>query len=57
MLKRQINELSKLGYTMKSGVECEYFLISEDGSTIADQRDIQSKPCYDQSALMRRYEP
>ncbi len=56
MLKRQINELSKLGYTMKSGVECEYFLISEDGSTIADQRDIQSKPCYDQSALMRRYE-
>ena len=41
---------------MKSGVECEYFLISEDGSSIADQRDIQSKPCYDQSALMRRYD-
>ena len=32
MLKRQINELSKLGFSMKSGVECEYFLISEDGS-------------------------
>ncbi len=56
MLKRQINELSKLGFTMKSGVECEYFLISEDGSKIADQKDIQSKPCYDQSALMRRYD-
>ena len=41
---------------MKSGVECEYFLISEDGSSIADPRDTQSKPCYDQSALMRRYE-
>ena len=41
---------------MKSGVECEYFLISPDGSSIADPRDIQSKPCYDQSALMRRYE-
>ena len=41
---------------MKSGVECEYFLISQDGSSIADSRDIQSKPCYDQSALMRRYE-
>ena len=56
MLKRQINELSKLGFSMKSGVECEYFLISEDGSKIADQKDIQSKPCYDQSALMRRYD-
>jgi glutamine synthetase len=41
---------------MKSGVECEYFLITQDGSSIADIRDIQSKPCYDQSALMRRYD-
>ena len=41
---------------MKSGVECEYFLISQDGSAIADTKDIQSKPCYDQSALMRRYD-
>ena len=41
---------------MKSGVECEYFLISQDGSSIADPRDTQSKPCYDQSALMRRYD-
>ena len=56
ILKEQINKLSKKKLNMKSGVECEYFLISEDGSTIADSRDIQSKPCYDQSALMRRYE-
>jgi len=42
--------------TMKSGVECEYFLISPDGNSIADPRDTQSKPCYDQSALMRRYD-
>ena len=56
MLKRQIKELSKQGLTMKSGVECEYFLISADGKSIADPRDTQSKPCYDQSALMRRYE-
>jgi len=41
---------------MKSGVECEYFLISPDGNSIADPRDTQSKPCYDQSALMRRYD-
>jgi len=56
MLKKQIKELSELGFTMKTGVECEYFLISQDGSSIADPRDIQSKPCYDQSALMRRYD-
>ena len=56
MLKEQINKLEKKGLTMKSGVECEYFLITPDGSKIADERDIQSKPCYDQSALMRRYD-
>jgi glutamine synthetase len=56
MLKEQINKLNKKNLIMKSGVECEYFLISEDGSKIADTRDTQSKPCYDQSALMRRYD-
>ena len=55
MLKEQIKKLSQKKLQMKSGVECEYFLISDDGSSIADSRDIQSKPCYDQSALMRRY--
>ena len=56
ILKEQIKKLGKNNLKMKSGVECEYFLISPDGSKIADPRDIQSKPCYDQSALMRRYE-
>ncbi len=56
ILKDQIKKLDKKNLLMKSGVECEYFLISPDGSSIADTRDIQSKPCYDQSALMRRYE-
>ena len=56
ILKKQIEKLSKQGLTMKSGVECEYFLISPDGDSIADPRDTQSKPCYDQSALMRRYD-
>jgi len=31
-------------------------LINADGSAISDDRDTQSKPCYDQSALMRRYD-
>ena len=56
MLKDQIKQLGKKNLKMKSGVECEYFLISQDGSSIADTKDIQSKPCYDQSALMRRYD-
>ncbi len=56
MLKKQIEKLSKRNLKMKSGVECEYFLLSEDGKSISDPKDIQSKPCYDQSALMRRYE-
>ena len=56
MLKNQIKKLKKQNLTMKSGVECEYFLISSDGNSIADLRDTQSKPCYDQSALMRRYD-
>ena len=56
MLKNQIDKLSNKNLNMKSGVECEYFLISPDGLNISDQRDIQSKPCYDQSALMRRYD-
>ena len=56
ILKEQIKKLDKNNLKMKSGVECEYFLISPDGSSISDPRDIQSKPCYDQSALMRRYE-
>ena len=56
ILKNQIEMLSKKNLNMKSGVECEYFLITPDGNQIADDRDIQSKPCYDQSALMRRYD-
>ena len=56
MLKKQIKLLQNEGFIMKSGVECEYFLISADGNTIADSKDTQSKPCYDQSSLMRRYE-
>ncbi len=55
-LKRQIAKAAKMGYRMKTGVECEYFLISPDGSAISDPRDIQEKPCYDQTALMRRFD-
>ena len=44
------------GIKMMSGVEPEFHLIQPDGSSISDERDTQEKPCYDQSALMRRYD-
>ncbi len=55
-LKREIAKAAALGYQMKTGVECEFFLISPDGTAISDAADTQSKPCYDQQALMRRYD-
>jgi glutamine synthetase type III len=56
VLKNMRDKAAKAGYTLKTGVECEYFLVSPDGSGISDASDIQAKPCYDQSALMRRYD-
>ena len=56
VLKRQVERARKKGYRLKTGVECEYFIINSDGTAISDERDIQEKPCYDQSALMRRYD-
>jgi glutamate---methylamine ligase len=56
ILKRVIADAARDGYAMKTGVECEYFLISRDGQQISDDADQQSRPCYDQQALMRRYE-
>ena len=46
ILKKQIEKLSKNNMVLKSGVECEYFLINPEGNAIADKRDTQSKPCY-----------
>lgn len=56
VLARQIEEAAKLGYRMKTGVECEFFLLTPDGTALSDPRDTHAKPCYDQSALMRRYD-
>ena len=56
ILKRMIAKAAKAGFQLKTGVECEFFLLSPDGAAISDAADTQSKPCYDQSALMRRYD-
>ena len=56
VLKRTLKAAGGAGFRPMSGVECEYFIIQPDGSDIADTDDRQAKPCYDQQALMRRYD-
>ncbi len=56
VLKRAVAAAASQGYELKTGVECEYFLITPDGRAISDAADQQAKPCYDQQALMRRYD-
>lgn len=56
VLEKVIDKAKKQGYVMKTGVEAEFFVLSTDGGSVADERDQQAKPCYDQMALMRRYE-
>jgi len=56
VLRQQVAAAAAKGLRMKSGVECEFFLVTPDGSSVADVQDTQSKPCYDQGALMRRYD-
>jgi glutamine synthetase type III len=56
ILKKIVKSAAESGYDLKTGVECEYFLIAPDGSAISDAADRQAKPCYDQQALMRRYD-
>ena len=56
LLKKTITAAANRGYRIKTGVECEFFLLSAEGDRISDSRDRASKPCYDQQALMRRYE-
>jgi glutamine synthetase len=56
VLKRVLRQAEELGYRIRTGVECEYFLLNAEGEQISDSRDRQSKPCYDQQSLMRRYD-
>ncbi|MGX1306103.1 glutamine synthetase type III [Amorphus suaedae] len=56
VLKTLIAAAAEKGMNMKAGIEAEYHLIDESGRNISDPRDVDAKPCYDQSAIMRRYE-
>ena len=56
VLKNVLADAESKGYRMKSGVECEYFILNPEGTAVSDPADLQPKPCYDQQALMRRYD-
>jgi glutamine synthetase len=54
--KMQAKAAEMGGFVMKTGVEAEFFLLTKDGGSISDEGDTAAKPCYDQQALMRRYD-
>jgi len=55
-LKRLVKAAADAGLRVKTGIEAEYFLTTPDGSAISDEYDTADKPCYDQQAVMRRYD-
>ncbi|KAB0682730.1 type III glutamate--ammonia ligase [Aureimonas leprariae] len=56
VLKRLVERAAAEGLRVKTGVEAEFFLLNPDGSAISDLYDTAEKPCYDQQAVMRRYD-
>ena len=56
VLLKQINAASEQGLFIKTGIEAEFFLLNANGSGISDNLDTSIKPCYDQQAIMRRYD-
>lgn len=56
VLRAQIAAAAAQGMHVKTGVEAEYFLLTHSGETISDPYDTAEKPCYDQQAVMRRYD-
>jgi len=56
VLKRHLAAAADQGLEMKTGVECEFFLLDADAHAVADTADRAAKSCYDQGALMPRYD-
>ena len=56
VLKQLVARAAAEGLRVKTGVEPEFFLTSADGSIISDTYDTAEKPCYDQQAVMRRFD-
>ena len=56
VLENLIAEAAMDGLRVKTGVEPEFFILTADGTQISDPYDTAEKPCYDQQAVMRRYD-
>lgn len=56
ILNKLVKEAADDGMRVKTGIEAEFFLLQPDGSQISDVYDTADKPCYDQQAVMRRYD-
>ena len=56
VLQRSLSRAGQLGFELRTGVECEFFLLHPDVHVVSDARDVQKKPCYDQQALTRRFD-
>lgn len=56
VLLRMVDEAAREGLRVRTGVEPEFFLLTPEGDRIADPFDLAEKPCYDQQAVMRRYD-
>ncbi|MEM6888459.1 MAG: type III glutamate--ammonia ligase [Pseudomonadota bacterium] len=56
VLRKLIAEAEAKGFFVKTGIEAEFFLMLPDGTEISDPADTAEKPCYDQQAVMRRYD-
>ncbi|NDV01033.1 type III glutamate--ammonia ligase [Pseudoroseicyclus tamaricis] len=56
VLKALTEKAAAKGMVMKTGIEAEFFLLTPEGTAVSDGADTAEKPCYDQQALMRRYE-
>ncbi|MFP4043227.1 MAG: type III glutamate--ammonia ligase [Rhodosalinus sp.] len=56
VLRRLIAEAAAEGLHVKTGIEAEFFLLTLEGDRISDPYDTAAKPCYDQQAVMRRYD-
>ncbi len=56
VLRKMIDAAAEQGLHVKTGVEAEYFLLTPEGDQISDIYDTAAKPCYDQQAVMRRYD-
>ena len=59
ILRNAVARAAKLGFSLKMGLEAEFFLVrkDDDGQLVVDDPlDTSEQPCYDAKALYRNYE-